>query len=87
MTVSPYELLRSCIPRPAETVVTPYDLYSAVQAQQGEPSASAAPMREPDEPPHAEPPLPHPARRTHYIADIRARHELAQRQPTFSPRG
>lgn len=87
MTVSPYELLRSCIPRPAETVVTPYDLYSAVQAQQGGPSAATAPMREPDEPPHAEPPLPPPARRTHYIADIRARHELAQRQPTFSPRG
>lgn len=87
MTISPYELLRSCIPKPAETVVTPYDLYSAVQAQQPQPSAVLVPLPEPDQPPRAEPPLPPPARRTHYIADIRARHELAQRRPSLSPRG
>lgn len=73
-SVSPYELLRSSIPRPAPTTVTPYDLYSAVLTRQ-EPAAPPEPLPQPavHQP---EQPLP-PVRRTHYIADIRARHEQA----------
>ena len=80
MSVSPYELLRSCIPKPPETTVTPYDLYSAVQAQPQAPAAFAPPAPEPTE----ASPVP-PPRRTHYIAQIRARHDLAQRPPAFPP--
>ena len=80
MPVSPYELLRSCIPKQPETTVTPYDLFSAVQAQPQAPAPSAPPA-----PMQADaPPVP-PPRRTHYIAQIRARHDLAQRPPAFLP--
>lgn len=80
MSVSPYELLRSCIPKQPETTVTPYDLYSAVQAQPQAPAPSAPPAPVQEE----VPPVP-PPRRTHYIAQIRARHDLAQRPSAFPP--
>ena len=83
MFVSPYELLCSCKPRPPRTTVTPYDLFSAVQAR-----ADVAPSApEPLIAAAQEPPLPPPASRTHYIAQIRARHEQAQRRPASPPRG
>ena len=87
MSVSPYALLCSCKPKPPRTAVTPYDLYSAVQS--GAADASSAPEPAPKPVPAAaqETPLPPPAQRTHYIAQIRARHEQAQRRPAPPPRG
>lgn len=85
-SVSPYALLRASMPRPAQTVVTAYDLFSAAQQSpaatppvpQPSPSSSPACAREtPEAPAPAAWPL--PARRTHYIADIKTRHSAALR--------
>ena len=85
--VSPYELLCSCKPSPPRTTVTPYDLFSAVQAHAAD--APAMPERVPEPAPASspEPPILPPVHRTHYIAQINARHDQAQRQPSPPPRG
>ena len=84
-SVSPYALLRASMPRPADTMVTAYDLYSAAQqAPAAQPSVAPPPTAA--QPcaqnlPQTSPPdaLPSPARRTHYIADIKTRHSAALR--------
>lgn len=87
MIVSPYELLCSCKPKPPKTTVTPYDLFSAVQARAADIPAMSERAPEPVPASSPEPPLPPPAHRTHYIAQINARHDQAQRRPTPPPRG
>lgn len=100
-SISPYALLQASKPKPAPTVTTAYDLYSAVQS-----SPSAFPVSS-----HSSAPLPSaqpqntsassdrqapsaqetssktaarmplvPANRTHYIADIKNRHNAALRR-------
>lgn len=96
--VSPYELLRMSKPKPAPTVVTAYDLYSAAQSQPRQaaepPRPAAEPPREPerqDPPPSfaspafASPVFAPPVRRTHYIADIKSRHEMASHRSSLRP--
>lgn len=89
--VSPYELLRMSKPKPAPTVVTAYDLYSAAQSQSPQsaepPRQAPEPPREPErqEPPPAPPVFAPPVRRTHYIADIKSRHEMASHRSSLRP--
>lgn len=76
--VSPYALLRASKPKPIPTVVTPYDLYSAAQGSAPEPplpvsSVPAAPVS----PTPRRSPLATQPGKTHYIADIKARHNQA----------
>ena len=90
-SISPYALLRASKPKPAPTVITPYDLYSAAQAHPYQPEQPAPPSAEPPVPRHdyaPARPLPRiPSGRTHYIADIHARHNQAmRRQPSSSNR-
>lgn len=82
-SISPYALLCASKPKPTPTIVTAYDLYS--QAQCGEQTAvSHPPVPSPVRPaPPAVQPAQNPpasARRTHYIADIKARHSAAIRR-------
>ena len=77
--ISPYALLTASRPKSAASIVTPYDLYSAVQ-NSAEPPAQAFP---------SEPPAPAPlprlqGPRTHYIRDIGLRHSSAARRTVFS---
>ena len=83
-SVSPYALLRASMPRPADTMVTAYDLYSvAQQVPAAQPSAAPPAAAQPcaQNLPQTSPPaaLPSPSRRTHYIADIKTRHSAALR--------
>lgn len=78
MTISPYVLLKASIPKPAQTVTTTYDLYSLTNKSavsdasfQHTPPTASIPL-------HAD--IPSSAKRTHYIADIHARHTDAMRQ-------
>lgn len=82
--LSPYALLRASKPKPAPTIVTPYDLYSAAQSadayapqQRTSPPAPPVPA-----PPASAPrrPAPYLSGKTHYIADIKARHNQALRR-------
>ena len=87
--LSPYELLRLSKPKPAPTHVTAYDLYSTAR--------SSAPQSEPIQTEPAPPPPAHdaqpedlpvslpPVRRTHYISDIKSRHDRASRRSSFHP--
>ena len=71
--ISPYALLCACKPRRVTVPASPYDLYSTVHqanAQERLPDAAAQPAL-PQEPASV------PARRTHYISDIHARHTRA----------
>ena len=70
--ISPYALLTASRPKSAASIVTPYDLYSAVQNREDMPS-----------PPPESPASPAPVR-THYIRDIGQRHNNAVRRATFS---
>jgi len=90
ISVSPYELLCASKPRQLPTVVTAYDMYSAAQM----PSATAPSVSIPNETSSGingnqqllsaydasfaslAPPA---SSRTHYIADIHARHNAATR--------
>ena len=75
--VSPYALLSASKPRPAEGVITPYDLYSqSQQLQRCEPESPPAPQSLPIDPS----PQAAPSRRTHYIADIQSRHSAANQR-------
>ena len=77
--ISPYALLNASRPKPTPSVVTPYDLYSAVQNNVEPPAPVSV-----SEPP-VSPPLPRlQGRKTHYIRDISLRHNNAARQTTFS---
>lgn len=89
--LSPYALLCASKPKSAPTVVSPYDLYSAVQSGAASaPQAASAPMeatpaREPPPAPASPAAMPRmPARRTHYIADIKTRHNAALRRTSLS---
>lgn len=95
-SISPYALLRASIPKSAPTIVTTYDLYSAAQAsppaaqEQGralesepEPERTPAPQQADAPAGAARMPLV-PARRTHYISDIKTRHNAAIRRTSFS---
>ncbi len=91
-SVSPYALLCASKPKPTPTTVTPYDLYSAVQSSPP-PQMPPAPAPVYEEAPPA-PPQPAPrtpasmpmvaARRTHYIADIKSRHNTALKRTSMS---
>ena len=79
--ISPYELLRASIPKPTPTIVTEYDLYSTAQqsvplpaAHQNQLTSDAAPSGEHDV---------LPRRKTHYVSDIKARHNHAARRITL----
>jgi len=71
-TVSPYELLRASIPKPAPTLVTNYDLYSAAHQ-----THTPEPALKPDSTPPASALQQHTRihqtqSRTHYIEEIKA---------------
>ena len=79
-SISPYALLCASKPRQPRSVTTQYDVFSLSQAN----SASAVPASSPaGDPPAQRAPaqsLPEPNKRTHYIADIHARHSSAMRR-------
>lgn len=88
--ISPYALLCASKPKPAPTLVTAYDLYSAAQSfsapASGEnvsaeiptvPARSTVPPRLDQA--SAAPLTPPSAKRTHYIAEIQSRHNAARR--------
>jgi len=82
MTVSPYALLCASRPQPAPSVVTPYDLYSSVhQEHAAAMPAAAEPPAAPSIPIQT---LPAAPRKTHYIADIHARHSTAGKSARFT---
>jgi len=79
MALSPYALLRASKPKPPQTVTTSYDLYSlslpaAVSPDVPTPQTDAVNPTTPEQSTASPPP-----RRTHYIADIHARHTSALR--------
>ncbi|MGN0777224.1 MAG: hypothetical protein ACI4MM_11170 [Candidatus Ventricola sp.] len=81
--ISPYALLCACKPKPAPTIVTAYDLYSQAQRSEAQPVLQNVPVpasvrSDATNPPQRISSL--PARRTHYIADIQARHSNACRR-------
>lgn len=98
--LSPYALLCASKPKPPATVVTPYDLYSAAQdvsrPASFEPVQQPPVMQSPDpgaSQASAEPSVPArtcgnmplvPTRKTHYIADIKTRHNAALKRTSFS---
>jgi len=80
-SVSPYALLCASKPKPAPTIVTTYDLYSAAQGTLPPSSYTSVPIAQnsvaaktPETNGSAIYPSP---LRTHYIADIHARHNHA----------
>lgn len=100
-SISPYALLRASKPKPAPTITTAYDLYSAAQSVSPASPASSQPVivqdavSAPDgrETTSQQAPLQTaarmplvPARRTHYIADIQTRHNAALRRTASLPR-
>lgn len=84
--ISPYALLNASRPKSAASVVTPYDLYSAVQNAPEPPPVPAAPPETAPEPPASRPPavLRLQGPRTHYIRDIGIRHNSAAGRTQFS---
>lgn len=79
--ISPYALLCASKPKPLQAAASQYDLFSLAQTD----SALAKDDMQPDKPPAAnmppkamQPAAP-PIQRTHYIADIHARHTKAGR--------
>ena len=76
MTFSPYALLQSSRPKPPQTITTHYDLYSL----SGQSSVRDTPVQEPLPASPEQAITPPAAKRTHYIADIHARHTGAMRQ-------
>ena len=65
--ISPYALLKASKPKAPARVVTPYDLYSAMQHEPALPAQEPMPA----------PVLPPPAKKTHYIRDIGLKHNQA----------
>ena len=77
-TVSPYALLTASKPRPAPHHTSAYDLYSIAQDQP--PSSGffeTAAMADPPELPMAPPGYTQPARKTHYVSEIKTKHSAA----------
>ena len=82
-SLSPYALLCASKPKPVPTLVTPYDLYSITQFSASdavlnspssfEPTSQNQPKSDSTRNSLSYPPL----KRTHYIADIHARHTAA----------
>lgn len=89
-SISPYELLKASKPKGTPTITTAYDLYSAAQSVSPSIVVPAA-VSTPPPPDVQEPAAPRipattvPTRRTHYIADIQSRHNLAQRRAAGRP--
>lgn len=89
-SISPYALLQASKPKSPSTMTTAYDLYSAVQSSTAETAvmqpvstpASEEPQQ-PAPPPYITPPA--PPRKTHYIADIKSRHNAANRFARQTP--
>ena len=83
MVPSPYALLCASKPKPPQTVTTEYDLYSLSLPA----AADSLPLQEPavtmSMPTQSASPA---AKRTHYIADIQARHTSAMRQASQTSR-
>lgn len=81
--ISPYALLCASKPQPAPTITTPYDLYSMAHLSSHDaafPSNSTSVSAE-ELPPISKPVHTNstyvPPHRTHYLADIHARHTAA----------
>lgn len=70
MFPSPYALLQASKPKPPNTTTTQYDLFSLGNRQSERIAQQEAPPASPIPAQSAAP----PARKTHYIADIHARH-------------
>lgn len=82
--ISPYALLNASRPKSAASVVTPYDLYSAVQ-NAPEPLSVPAVETAPEQPAPRSPAVPRlQGPRTHYIRDIGMRHSSAAGRTQFS---
>lgn len=75
MFPSPYALLQASKPKPPHTMTTQYDLFSLGTGQSEHTAQQTIP---PAEPMPAQSTAP-PARKTHYIADIHARHAGAMK--------
>lgn len=71
--LSPYALLKKCRPAQPAVFVTAYDAYSTAQGREP-PSLQAPPPASPSSPPPIS-----SFTKTHYIADINARHNRAFR--------
>jgi len=83
-SVSPYELLRASKPRQTPTVVTPYDLYSHSQQPMQADNAVPSPDAQLPGDVHAPAQEASGEKRTHYIAQIHARHGAAQRYAAYT---
>lgn len=91
-SVSPYALLQASKPKSAPTVASAYDRYRAMQACPPPELQPVAAPRASHEPPSQEARSPAdmplvPRSRTHYIEQIRSRHNAAARRayPPSSP--
>jgi len=87
-SLSPYALLKASKPRQMPTVITTYDLFSTAQMEPHSMSsateqAEASPVNpriqeyERNQTPFSPLYIPKSTQRTHYIADIHARHNAA----------
>ena len=80
-SVSPYALLQASKPKPVPTLVTPYDLYSAAQTEHSAVHqydvSTAESLTGTDQTSNQSTQKSISPRRTHYIADIHARHNQA----------
>lgn len=80
MIMSPYELLRASKPKPPQTVISDYDLYSLAQPDTaGASAAQPKPIHTDVGFQQTEPAVP-PPKKTHYISDIHTRHANAMRR-------
>lgn len=83
-SISPYALLCASKPKQPRSITTPYDLFSLSQTggapQSAPPQQEAAPAANMPARGQSEPAALSPAKRTHYIADIHARHANAMRR-------
>ena len=81
--ISPYALLNASRPKSPASVVTAYDLFSAVQSRADAPVQPAVPAPDPNPlRPSFRPGC--KARRTHYIREIGLRHSSAANRTVFS---
>lgn len=78
-SISPYALLSASKPKPPRSFTTPYDQFSLVHRPSSEESTAYAALPA-DLNPQNRPMSPQLSRKTHYIADIQARHTQAIRR-------
>lgn len=81
--ISPYALLKASKPKPSPSQASTYDLFSsAVQNYKPDSAEKPAPLsdRSPEQSAEAPRYIPLPEKKTHYIADIHARHSTADRR-------